>query len=274
MSRIVKVGLIALAAASMSATVSLAADLDAPAPIIEHKPVIKGGGFYLRGDIGYSLWQDPELSDTVGGGVSQHFNESAGNSLLAGVGVGYTFRKYLRTDLTFDLRKGEDITGSSPCGTCVVAGLPGFTTENTNLSSYTVLANAYISPGEYGGFTPYVGAGVGTTYLDFGQYSSTGNPPPQAPTDVFDGDDGFRFAWALHAGTSYAVNRNLSLDVGYRYLNVADGRVSDITLGGTDFGDVDHDNLKAHEIRVGFRYTFGGGYSSGDSFSAPQPIFK
>ena len=259
MSRLVKVGMGALAAVAMSAHLSVAADLDPPAPVIEHKPISVGGGFYLRGDIGYSIWQDPDISDTVGGGVSQNFGESADNSLLAGVGIGYDFGKYFRADVTFDLRKGKDVQAFAPCGACLLAGGPGFTTSNFSQSAYVVLANAYVDLGEFKGFTPYVGGGVGGAFIDNSTLVSSGNPAPQDPVAAFSGDDEFRFAWALHAGTEYAVNDNLSFDLSYRYLNISDGRIADIAVGGQDFGDVDDDGLDGHEIRVGFRYTFGGG---------------
>jgi len=274
MSRFFKTGMAALSATILStalaATIASAADLDLPAPVIEHNSAVAVGGFYLRGDIGYSIWKDPEITDTVGGGVSENFGEDSGNSLLAGVGVGYKFNKYLRSDVTFDIRKAKNTRSFAPCGTCLLAGLPGFTTSNFSSSTYTVLANAYVDLFEYRRFTPYIGGGIGAAYIDRSRLISTGNPPPQAPTDTFAGDDGFRFAWAINAGTSYAVNDNLSLDLSYRYLNISDGRIADITFGGTDFGDVNDDGLDGHEFRFGFRYTFGGG----KSYDAPEPIFK
>ncbi len=258
MSRLVKVGMGALAAVAMSAHLSVAADLDPPAPVIEHKPISVGGGFYLRGDIGYSIWQNPDLSDTVGGGVQQSFGEDADNGLLAGVGVGYDFNKYFRADVTFDLRKNKDIQGFAPCGACLLAGGPGFTTTDFSQSAYVVLANAYLDLGEHKGFSPYIGGGIGGAFIDNSSVISSGNPLPQAPVSFFEGDDEFRFAWALTAGTEYKVTDNLSFDLNYRYLNIADGRVADIVDAGQDFGDLNDDGFDGHEFRVGFRYTFGG----------------
>ncbi|MEO1067438.1 MAG: outer membrane beta-barrel protein [Pseudomonadota bacterium] len=252
---LVKTGLIALSAVALSISATLAADLD-PIEIIEADPIKKSdSGFYLRGDIGYTVWGNPELTDDVTGAIREQFDEDLDNALFAGVGVGFRYNKFLRTDLTFDVRKGAEFDGRAPCGLCGV----GFTGEETNLSAYTLMANIYFEAGEFGGFTPYIGGGVGGAFLDFANYTTSGNPAPQAPVDVFSGEENFRFAWALMAGTGYSVNKNLSLDVGYRYLNISDGTVTSLVdrTTGFDFGDVDFEDLDAHEVRVGFRYTFG-----------------
>lgn len=261
MSRFVKVGVGALAAVAMSAHLSVAADLDPPAPIIEHKPISVGGGFYLRGDIGYSAFTGIDLDDNVGAPTSPHLNERIGNGLFAGVGVGYDFGKYLRTDITFDIRRNVDVKSDAPCGACIPPN--PFTPLHTTVGVYTALANVYLEPFEFKRFKPYISGGVGAAFVDFGNVITTGNPPPQAPIAAFGGSDGFRFAWSVGAGTSYAVNDNLSLDLGYRYLNIADGEVSDVVdknnPGAGSAGIVTFDDLQAHEVRAGFRYTFGGG---------------
>ncbi len=269
MSRFLKVGLALMVSTAFYAAPTSAADLDLPSPpVIEHTPVVaSAGGFYLRGDIGYSIWQDPDFSDTVGNPDGDPWvNVTSDNTLIAGVGVGYKFRKYLRADITFDIGKGKDIDGLAPCGACIAPGNPGFTRENVNLSSYTTLANAYFDIGEFRRFTPYVGAGIGFSFLDFGRLISSDNPPTQDPVSTFRTDDRIALAWALHAGASYAVNDNLSLDASYRFLNVDGGQLFDV-----GFGTVDYEDLRGHEVRLGFRYTFGG---SEPTYEAPQPIFK
>ncbi|MDZ7823234.1 MAG: opacity family porin [Ahrensia sp.] len=39
------------------------------------------------------------------------------------------------------------------------------------------------------------------------------------------GSSDWRFAYALMAGASYAVNKNFSLDVGYRYKKIQGGHM-------------------------------------------------
>ena len=276
MSRLLKVGMGALAAVTMSAHLSTAADLDPPAPIIEHKPISVGGGFYLRGDIGYSIMSDPDLSfrnDVAG--FSSAIGGDISNAIFGGVGVGYKFKKYLRVDLTADLRKNKDIDGSIQCGACLAfASIPDTTlTQRSNLDMATFFANAYLDVGTYRGFTPYVGGGVGFAYLNYGDYLSLGNPtaantpgataadlaaanPSGIANQVFGGADDIRFAWNLQAGASYDINENLALDGSYRYTRVNGGDVAP-NIGGV--GAVVSEDLVGHEIRLGLRYTFGGG---------------
>ncbi|MEP3629370.1 MAG: outer membrane beta-barrel protein [Hyphomicrobiales bacterium] len=279
MSRLLKVGMGALAAVAMSAHLSAAADLDPPAPIIEHKPISAGGGFYLRGDIGYSRWKDPDLAfrNDVSGITNVFENTDGDDALVIGGGVGYKFNKYLRTDLTFDIRSNKDITGDARCG-CVPGVIPNnfeFQPQSTTLDLYTFFANAYLDGGTYAGFTPYIGGGVGFAYVNYGSYTSANNPttnntgltsaqvsptnPSNVENQLFSGENDIRFAWNLQAGASYEIANNLALDGSYRYTRVANGDVSNIANVG--FVEETRD-LVGHEFRLGLRYTFGGGKKS------------
>lgn len=290
MSRFVKVGISALAAVGLSATVASAADLDPPAPVIEHTPVpvVGASGFYLRGDIGYSVWKDPdiEFQNDVAGFASPFDNEHADNAFLIGGGIGYKFKKYLRTDLTFDIRTNKDIGATIECGACVAFPSIGARTlgQDTTLDLYTFFANAYIDIGNYNGFTPYIGGGVGVAYLDYGTLISSNNPtagnaPGATPADLtaanpsgianqlFEGENDFRFAWNVQAGMSYDINDNLALDGSYRYVRINGGPIAGDIAG---VGSVDSDDLDGHEFRIGLRYTFGGQ----EEFGGQSPIFK
>ena len=274
MSRLLKVGMGALAAVAMSAHLSAAADLDPPAPIIEHKPISAGGGFYLRGDIGYSLWEDPDLTNfNANSGIDNRFiNEDSEDAFVIGGGVGYKFNKHFRTDLTFDIRTNKTITGDAECGCVADLGVPStFDTsrQKTDVDIATFFANAYFDVGKFGGLTPYVGGGIGAAYVNYGTYISSNNPtttngggptavlfnPSDSETQTFLGENELRFAWNLQAGASYEINDNLALDGSYRYTRIDNGRVANIVPGS----DVtEESDLEGHEFRVGIRYTFGG----------------
>ena len=288
MSRILKAGMVALTATLLSSVSAIAADLDPPAPIIEHKPVAAvGGGFYLRGDIGYSIWNDPDLEfqNDVAGFSSPFDGEDSDNALVIGGGIGYKFKKYLRIDLTADHRSNKDINSTIECGACVAFPTIGERTLNgdTTLDLSTFFANAYLDAGTFSGFTPYIGGGVGFAYLDYGTFISSNNPtaanapgaaqaeldsanPSGLENQIFAGESDVAFAWNLQAGASYDLTDNLALDGSYRYVRINGGDIAQ-----TDVGPVTSDNLDGHEFRIGLRYTFGGG---GQSYSQPQTIFK
>ncbi|NRG17396.1 porin family protein [Rhizobiales bacterium] len=239
-------------------SVSFAADL--PAPVIEHVPEVPvaTGGWYLRGDIGYKIYVDPDA-----GFSSQSFqNESMDDTAVIGVGVGYKFNEYFRTDLTVDYEFKSEFDSRTPCPACGPGGTPGVSLDSADIDVWTILFNAYVDLGTYNGFTPYVGGGIGASYINVGQVYSNVGTPVRVP-----GDSRWDFSWALMAGASYAFNPNLSVDAGYRYLNIGDGYSDTFTAGATT-AKVKYEDLQAHEFRVGLRYTF----DSAPTYLPVEPI--
>ena len=78
-----------------------------------------------------------------------------------------------------------------------------------------------MAPG--GAFTPFIGAGIGV--------AAHHDLTISAILNVIAGGGGWassgsqvNFAWALHAGASYSVTPNFSVELAYRYLNMGDGK--------------------------------------------------
>jgi opacity protein-like surface antigen len=46
-------------------------------------------------------------------------------------------------------------------------------TDLSSLTAWTLMANAYVDLGTYGYFTPYVGGGIGGTYVKWKDLSNT-----------------------------------------------------------------------------------------------------
>jgi opacity protein-like surface antigen len=244
MSKLTTIAFAACAWAVTAIPAAMAADL--PAPVYEPVPVPPApGGWYLRGDIGYKMYQDPSVKfeDSLAG-VS-FSNENLDDTGDIGVGVGYRFNKWLRADITADYEWPADFHGTTPCG-CL-----GTNIEEGQLSSWTGLLNVYADLGEWHGFSPYVGGGVGFSYLQMDNIRSLNADGTIVNTK--DGND-WNFAWALMAGVAYNFTPNLALDVGYRYLNL--GSVDSGTVpAASGTGHFKYDDIAAHEIRVGMRYT-------------------
>ncbi|MEH0075523.1 outer membrane protein [Pannonibacter sp. Pt2] len=234
---------------------ALAADLamDLPAPVIEHIPEVPAaGGWYLRGDIGYKIYQAPKgsFSDPVIGDLRFSPNEM-NDTMVIGVGVGYKFNDYLRSDLTFDYEPSAKYTGYAPCNLCTGSDS---SRETSNIDVWTLMLNGYLDVGTWNGFTPYVGAGVGAAYVNV---KDTKSFNPNGVTTSYDGSSGkWNFAWALMAGTSYAVTPNWDIDLGYRYKNLGEARSVQLYNVGTGQSRIKYKDLAAHEIRLGVRYNF------------------
>jgi opacity protein-like surface antigen len=154
-------GMAALVAAGAAGTAK-AADLDRIiyAPELNRTvPVEIGNGWYLRGDIGYSV-------DTSSDRAFDDWRLDSDFS--GGLGVGYQFTDFLRADVTADYTEG-DVDGR-------FAG--DINPFSSDFRAYTLLANAYVDLGTFVGFTPYVGAGAGGTYVDYAPYFSAGLETP------------------------------------------------------------------------------------------------
>ena len=218
-----------------------------PAPEI----VEFGSGWYLRGDLSYSHSADLRASYS-----NVKFNDvKLDDGALYGAGAGYKFTNWLRGDVTADWRSHTDFSGTTTSPGCCTS------TEKARLSGYTVLLNAYADLGTWSGITPYIGAGVGVAGTIIDQYSSQGyslgkNCRCGVPVgsrygyQTFGKSDNNTLAYAAMAGVAINVDRNLIVDIGYRYLNI-EGANTRRDLYGYKVGVKD---LSFHEARIGLRY--------------------
>ncbi|MBS9722560.1 porin family protein [Tianweitania sp. BSSL-BM11] len=211
---------------------SLAADYDPPI-IIEDAPEVVpvevGSGWYLRGDVGYTV---SDGSDNGGGGFFGIDEDHT--SVFGGGGVGYHFTDYFRADITGAFLQQEEAT----------LDLGGLRGSIKSTMSYG-MATGYVDLGTVVGITPYIGAGAGFIY------SHNTNSGDVALAD-FPGaypDDDFAFAYTLNAGFAYRMSQNLSLDVGYQYLNSPDAK--HFSASGDTYVD---EGFDMHQIKVGLRY--------------------
>jgi opacity protein-like surface antigen len=193
--------------------------------------------------------------------------------MLFGAGFGYTFNEWFRVDVTGEYRGKTDFSamdrysGDNP---------PDFDDEeewgineyDAKKSEWLFLANAYLDLGEWHRITPYIGAGIGGSYNRISGFTDSGFNDPVAgsptPTGGFAGDNGeWDLAWALHAGMAFKATKNLTIDVGYSFLNLGDGKTDAFTANdGTCSIDpcqgMKFKDIISHDIKVGFRWNFGG----------------
>ncbi|KAB2874861.1 MAG: porin family protein [Bauldia sp.] len=243
-----KLALLGAFAVAVPNAVALAADMpvyEAPPPAV---PYEVGSAWYLRGDLGYKWYATPDARFDLAG-YGNMIDESLGNTGVVGFGFGYQFSDYFRTDLTVDYEWPGSFHGRLRCpGTC------GYSDEYADISAWSSLVNFYLDfplNGEgVGGITPYIGAGIGASYL---VTSDVNYINPDSSTGTWDGAGKWNFAWAAMVGASYAVSRNWLIDLNYRYIDLGKA-VSGKTL--PQFGNrrIEYDDITAQEIRLGFRY--------------------
>jgi opacity protein-like surface antigen len=276
-----RISLSILALGVSLAVPALAADLGARREVLPPVPVVpqampEASGFYLRGDIGYTIYDKPDATAFGVPGGRTIENERLGKGAMFDVGAGYKFNNWFRIDVTGGY--GTDAKYSSTnSGT---AYTQGFSADKAKLQSAVVLANAYFDLGTWSGITPYVGAGVGGAFNQFKGFNSQANfypgfygCPATSTTNCLGGNPKYpdktktNFAYALMAGVAVDLVENLKLDVGYRYLNLGSATT------GTDAGGIGASTkeITAHQIRAGLRWTFGGGYAP---LATPQALTR
>jgi opacity protein-like surface antigen len=201
-----------------------------------------GSGWYLRGDIGYSLNATPDANFGAGDGIS---GETFSDTFIAGGGFGYQINNWFRTDVTLDYRWGGNLQGTCTVVTCT----PG-AAEFAKISGWSGLLNAYFDLGNWGGLTPYVGGGIGFSYLTA---SEVRNDVGGTTTQSWADNSTWNLAWSLTAGASYAITPNLLVDANYRYTNLGDAKSGAVSPASATPA-VKYDHLSTQEIRVGLRY--------------------
>jgi opacity protein-like surface antigen len=261
----------ALSIAALVAGSASAADLGAPRGSLKdtYQPmpeIVRGpaGPCYFRADVGYALSRDPSISwaqtdPNTGNFLSDHVSTlSMDNTAFgeAGVGCGSGSRG-LRGELMLGYHGKRDMAGVPDNAWFKPAGQPPEADPlHTSVSSYTMMFNAYKDLGNFGGFTPYLGAGIGMAYNRLDDVYFTGNP---ALVNQIHGDNTLSFAWSVMAGVGYQVSDRTIIDIGYRYLDMGDASSGNGDSGGNWNPRVNVDDIAAHEIKIGLRYHFGGG---------------
>ena len=254
---------------ALVATPALAFDLPPPVEAPEYTgSIANADGWYIRGDLGYNAsikGGDPTYrtfdfnTETTS---TQEFDASRlTTNFSLNAGGGYQFNDFLRTDLTLDYFR-TSFKGKSNWEDCAPGGQFQCKYKGQDMTALGLLANGYVDLGTYWGFTPYLGAGAGMTYVKWGDLdyytrgSDNGLDPDMIPRE---GAESWRFTYALMAGTSYDLTDRLKMDFGYRFSQIAGGDMLQFNgfedaLGA--FGAKAKDKgFTRHEFRTGLRLT-------------------
>jgi opacity protein-like surface antigen len=200
-----------------------------------------GSGWYLRGDMTATDDAKPAVLGTLDTSRAQRdWNYGFGG------GVGYKVNSYFRLDLTGDYLGPQKTVRTFYDDDATFA-------VKANLRRFDALANGYIDLGNWYGFTPYVGAGVGFAGVRLdGSYEFNAPLSGGYLYDKVPGKTRYDFAWAAMAGVSYGITQNLLIDVGYRYLDLGTYEVPRYAVSPFNVGV--KTDLTSHQIRAGLRY--------------------
>jgi opacity protein-like surface antigen len=177
--------------------------------------------------------------------------DQLGNSAILGLGAGYRLNSSMRADVTLGYRPNyrlNDADQKNP---------PAH--FKARVSSLSVLMNGYY---EFGltDSTAYVGAGIGLAQNKIDRISIESNFVGGRQANALGGTKtGFTFA--VMAGFGIPLSRQLTLDVGYRYIDL--GKIetaagtfnitSPVTASVSNFSGFEG-KLRAQELTLGLRF--------------------
>ena len=218
-------------------------------------------GWYLRGNLGYGIHTDVDLTGDLDSSFHGNGLQSEGNA-TGSLGLGYQLGNNWRVEgdldsLWTDLGSISEIPGTS-----------------AKLRTSSLMLNAIYDFDEFGDWAPYVGAGAGIVRAkgdfaahDFLNPTLSTNPAcvggrtsGQGETCIVSDED-TGLGWQLLAGLGYDISENLKWDTHYTYRDVSnldfDGdRVNLITNGANAFS-TNATGIGSHSLVTGFRYLFG-----------------
>jgi opacity protein-like surface antigen len=269
------------AASLLLSSATFAADMPiAPPPAYYPPPPPQEfGGWYLRGDVGFSNQSVKRLNnvqDTTLLTQTQTMDFATGG--IFQLGVGYQINNWLRADITGQYR-GKSAFSGQDLNTFNFGGFVhnGVDTYTANKSELLFLANAYVDLGTWWCVTPFIGAGVGTSRVTISNFKDNGlsdavagfpatyGASPSAA--LADSASKWNLAWALHAGLAYKVNPNLTMELGYSYVDLGDGITGDVRTyqgGNAVVNPMTFKNITSHDLKLGVRWNL-------DSPPAYQP---
>jgi opacity protein-like surface antigen len=257
---------LALAGAAVIVTAPAALAADMPLMPPPPPPAECCGGWYLRGDIGFSSERGGNFYETGLVPAPTSVQNVAGGFETGGIfrlGVGYQFTPWLRADITGEYRSpatwsSMDITNSG--GTLIPEQV------TVHKSEVVALANVYADLGTWWCVTPFIGAGAGFAGVKLANFQETApftfnpnqvpNPNPIMANNFASDNTQWNFAWALHAGLAYKVTPNVSVEFAYRYLNMGNAQSGAIVgfLNNPQNTVFHIDNITSQDFTLGVRW--------------------
>jgi len=202
-------------------------------------------GAYMSGFLGVTVPNDTMVTtdDFI---ANTTFNDRV--ELNPGINIGmtggYDFG-YLRLEgeLSYKHSEMKNITDQSD----------NFSFRNVdgNLAALALMFNSFVDLHTNSIVTPYVGGGIGfaTLYLSdtFGTDTRGGT---LSRAQLYENDSDSVFAYQVGGGVEIALNRELSLDLGYRYFGTSSARFD------SSFDQNTKLKYESHNATVGFRFKF------------------
>lgn len=179
-------------------------------------------GPYLSGQVGMSFMTDSDWGDD-----SDTVEIRFDSGLAANIAVGYNLGMgRVEAELGYQKNDIDELHGYA--ATVKAEG---------DVSCVSFLVNGYFDFVNASPITPYVSVGIGGARVDVNNFKSLGYNVA--------GNNETVFAFQVGAGVAYAINKNLTIDLKYRYFGTEDVRIEGYEA-----------EIASHNVYLGLRYNF------------------
>jgi opacity protein-like surface antigen len=266
--------ILALAAAAMAAlATSHARAADLPPLLPPPPPIADYGGWYLRGDLGFSKQRSsgifhPQMNAPA---VFEWLDSGRFDSApIFGLGLGYRHNSWFRWDATAEFRAKAEFSALDRYDDTGDGTFEGTNEWRFKKSEYLLMLNGYVDLGTWRGITPFIGAGIGASRNSISHLRDLN--VPNSTVAYAQADAKWDLAWAIHAGFSYNITPNVAIEFAYRYLDMGDaqsGILRDFAGGCTLCQPVQVRDLTSHDLKVGVRMAL-----ADMGWSPPPPLIS
>lgn len=203
-------------------------------------------GPYFSGFVGVTMPKDTTASGTAfdtAGAFSFADQVEFDPGINIGGTAGYDFG-YVRLEgeMSYKYSEMKSITASD-----------GFRFGNVdgNIGAFAIMGNAFFDLHNTSTITPYIGGGIGFASLHLSDTYGTETTSAGTSRPLLYGeDDDTVFAYQAGAGVGIALNRRLTLDIGYRYFGTSRGQF------GQGYDPTTEMKFESHNAAVGLRVKF------------------
>ncbi|MEW5772273.1 MAG: outer membrane beta-barrel protein [Thermodesulfobacteriota bacterium] len=203
---------------------------------------------YIGAKLGVSAMTADDVENTTDVSNPATVNNTSEDDTLTALGLaaGFNWKEMagvpLRTEIEY-MYRSEFSYEANP--TFKDAGAP--TKVDVDMTVQTLLVNLFLDIPTDSALTPYVGGGLGWAFLEsdcVATVLATGDTADRSNEET-------NLAWHVGGGLAYAINENWTADLGYRYIDFGS-----MEWGRTAVLGLKADEITAHEVLLGIRYTF------------------
>jgi opacity protein-like surface antigen len=188
------------------------------------------------------------------------FQNGIDDSGMIGAFLGYRVNNSLSFNLNYDYRGW--FSWQVPTNAVLSSGINDLIYSAKNIKIQTLFVNFVINPNKnwegWGNLTPYVSGGLGAAFNQLGTLSGTDLIDPNIYSNIA-GASSTSFAWNVGLGVDYALSKNISYSLGYRFVNAGTVQSSEqlsSPMGVFSVNPFKANHVLLNEVITGIKWQF------------------